>query len=87
MDHNAQRDLEVLDALLAAIDRRSEIREAIADSDDTEAAVTAIARLLDVDEIPATAVANLQWRRFTRGERARIAQQRQELLRTSGTAD
>ncbi|MCE1180174.1 MAG: DNA gyrase subunit A [Micrococcales bacterium] len=87
MDQNTQRDLEVLDALLAAIDRRSEVMAAIADSDDTEAAVAVIAQLLDVDEIPATAVANLQWRRFTRGERARIARQRQELLRTTGDGD
>lgn len=71
--------LEILDALVAALERRSVVLEAIESSDEAEDAVRRLRELLGVSEAAASEVLNMQWRRLTCQERARIYEYRDAL--------
>jgi DNA gyrase/topoisomerase IV subunit A len=72
--------LELLDALVAALDRRVEVGEAITSSADEHVAVRRLQDLLGVSESPAKEVLNMQWRRWTRDGQAELRSRRDELL-------
>lgn len=65
----ARERLHTLNALVAALERRDEISLLIADSDDVAAARTALATLLQTDEVAAQGVLTLHWSAFTRARR------------------
>jgi DNA gyrase subunit A len=75
----ARERLKILDALAAAIERRSEVFEAIVTSKSADEAQSTIAALLDVSELGACAVLDLQWRRMAERERNRILDERNEI--------
>lgn len=79
---HALERLEYLDAFAAAIDRRTEVFEAIAASPSADDARTTIADLLGISDSGAVAVLDLQWRRLAELERGRIFQERDDLRRT-----
>jgi DNA gyrase/topoisomerase IV subunit A len=83
-DDALRQRLEILDAFVATIDRRVEVFDLIADSASADEAQTGIAALLGISDIAAGAVLDLQARRFTRGDRQRIVDERAELKRTPG---
>lgn len=58
--------LHVLEAVVAALDRRDEVSAAISAADDSAAAAEAIAALLGTDDLGGSAVLNLHWSAFTR---------------------
>ncbi|MFD4367343.1 GNAT family N-acetyltransferase [Rhodococcus sp. NPDC058521] len=60
---------ELTAALLRALERRHEVLDAVVDSEDHDAALRTVAKLLDTSEAYANAVLNLQFRRLTRAER------------------
>jgi len=76
----ALRRLEILDVLVAAMERRSEVFETIVSSTSADAARVAVATLLGTSQIGATAVLDLQWRRLAELERAKILEER-DLIR------
>jgi DNA gyrase/topoisomerase IV subunit A len=78
VDETAQR-LEILDAMIAAIDRRDEIFEIIDGADDADAACLGIAQVLAVTEVGAHAILSLQLRRLSRREVQRIRDEREHL--------
>ena len=72
--------LQLLDALCAAQDRRTEVMAEVAASQDVDEAVARIARLLDLtDEQAANAVLDRQVRSFTVQERERVEAVRAEV--------
>lgn len=76
----ARARLQVLDALVEALDRRDDFFRVVAAAADADGAVDALMTEFDVDRIGATAMLELQARRFTKDERARIAQERESLV-------
>jgi len=68
--------LEILDALVAALDRRQEVFDVIVASPSAEHARASIAGLLGITDIGAMAILDLQWRRFAELERGRIVDER-----------
>lgn len=80
MREDARRQrLELLDAFVLAIERRTEVLDLIADSESAEAAREGLCALLGVSDLAATAVLDLQARRFARLEAQRIRDERDEL--------
>ncbi|WP_374968222.1 hypothetical protein [Terrabacter sp. BE26] len=80
--------VEVLDAYVAALDRRQEVLNCIFESETVEDAEAAIAHLLGVSGTAAKAVVNMQFRRATRTDRARVIADRDEHRRQlSGLTD
>ena len=73
--------LEILDAVVAAIDRRIDVLETIASSPSADEARVRVCALLGVSEVAATAILDLQWRRFAQSERRRIAEECAEFRR------
>jgi DNA gyrase subunit A len=71
--------LEVLDAIVAAIDRRDEVHTVIVSSPSAEQARTRLVALLGVSEVGAVAILDLQWRRLAELERTRIVAERDEI--------
>lgn len=72
--------LRIMDALCAAQERRAEVMTVVASSQDPAEAAARLVRLLDLpDELGATAVLDLQVRRWTRLEHERMEQVRAEL--------
>jgi DNA gyrase/topoisomerase IV subunit A len=73
MDPAQERDrvsrLELLDALLVALDRRHEVSDVVWASEDSDRAVERLRELLGVSEVAAIEILNTQWRRFTRDGR------------------
>ncbi|MGD9620500.1 MAG: GNAT family N-acetyltransferase [Mycolicibacterium sp.] len=63
----------VADALVRALDRRHEVLDAVVASEDYDAAIEAIADLLDTSPAAAEAVLRLSFDRLTRVSRRRIA--------------
>ncbi|MDY6995500.1 MAG: GNAT family N-acetyltransferase [Actinomycetota bacterium] len=63
----------IADALVRALDRRHEVLDAVVDSEDYDAAIEALADLLDTPEVAAEAVLRLSFDRLTRVARRRIA--------------
>lgn len=74
------RVLELLDALVVALERHAEVGETIASSADAQEAVRRLQDLLGVSELAAVEVSNIQWRKWTREERAKLRSRRDELL-------
>ncbi len=81
--HATQR-LEVLDAIVAAIERRDEVHEAIASSPSADQARARLVALLGVSDVGAVAVLDLQWRRLAELERTRIITERDDIRRRLG---
>lgn len=81
-DDDARVDarLAVYSAYLAAFERRGELSDAIWAAVDAEAAVRAVATLLGVGDEAARAVVDLQWRRLSAADRARIREQHDALV-------
>ena len=75
----ARERLEILDALVTAADRRGEVLTAIAGAESTDGARAAVAELLGVTDTPATAVLDLQLRRFSREGMQRLRAERDAL--------
>lgn len=71
----------VLDAYVAALDRRHDVLDAIFESETAEDAEVAIVQLLGVTRDGAQAIMNIQLRRATRSDRARVIADRDEHLR------
>jgi DNA gyrase/topoisomerase IV subunit A len=63
------QQLEMLDALQVAIARRVEVTEAVVSAEDQSDAVQRLRGLLEVSEVGAIHILNMEWRRFTRSER------------------
>jgi DNA gyrase/topoisomerase IV subunit A len=72
--------LATLEALLLALERRSELGDAIAAADDAEAAVGEVQQILGVPREHAIEVLNMSWRRWTSSERRELARRRDELV-------
>ena len=84
MDETARQHLEgrlvIVDALCAAQDRRAEVMTVVASSQDAAEATTRLVRLLDLpEERGATAVLDMQVRRWTWREHERMERVRAEL--------
>ncbi|MCV7154738.1 GNAT family N-acetyltransferase [Mycolicibacterium pyrenivorans] len=77
-DTTAQRRV-VADALVHALERRHEVLDAVVASDDYDAAIEAIADLLDTSEVAAEAVLRLSFDRLTKVSRRRIAAELENL--------
>jgi len=71
-----QGRLEILEALLAAIDRRSEVSSVVAASQDADTAARAVQDLLGVSAASAVEVLNMQWRRLAGDDRKRMEDDR-----------
>lgn len=78
-DRERRHRLELLDAAVAAMDRRDEVLQAIADAEDADEALSRVRELLGISEGAAHGVLNLQWRRLTRLDRARMQQDRDDV--------
>ncbi|TCO44657.1 hypothetical protein EV646_110372 [Kribbella antiqua] len=74
-----RRKLELLDAVLAAIERRSEVLDIVSEAESPEAALLPVQNLLGITEENAWAVIDLQFRRLTKSNVARIEWERDEL--------
>jgi DNA gyrase/topoisomerase IV subunit A len=73
------RQLELLDAMLAALDRRDEVSDVVSASEDSEHAVARLCELLGVSPLAAVEILTMQWRRFTRAVRQEIQSRIDEL--------
>ena len=71
--------LAVLDAIAGAIERRHEVLAALEVAASDAEAAESVALLLGVSEAAASAVLDLQLRRFTAAQRGRIEAERREL--------
>lgn len=79
-DHDiAAARREITDALLTALDRRHEVLDAIVDAEDTPAALSAIADLLDTSPRCAEAVLGLSFDQLTKQSRRTIAKELEDL--------
>ena len=74
--HNGRLRLGILAALDEALRRHQELIPLIVGAADRAEAAHAVARVLRVGEVEASAVLDLQWGRMTRAERQRIADER-----------
>ena len=70
---------EIADTLVRALERRHEVLDAIVESEDYDAAIEAIARLLDTSAVAGEAVLRLSFDRLTRVSRRKIAAELEDL--------
>jgi DNA gyrase subunit A len=70
---HAVKRLEIVEALVLATSRRTEVLEVISGADEIEDAERELRDLLGVGEIPAKAVMDAQLRLFTSRQRAKLA--------------
>ena len=70
---------EITDALLKAMERRHEVLDVIVDSDDSAAAVRAIAALLGTSHPGCEAIMGLSFHQLTKDSRAKIADELEDL--------
>jgi len=77
-DHSAARR-EIADALIAALDRRHEVLDAIVDSDHRGAAVEVVAALLGTTTLGAEAVVGMPLYQLTKDSRRRIKSELDDL--------
>lgn len=77
-DRNVARR-EIADTLVRALERRHEVLDVIVESEDSDAAVTAIAALLDTSRVGGEAVMALSFQRLTKDSRRRIAAELDDL--------
>lgn len=73
------RQLLIHEALLLALDRRTEVLEAVYDADDAFAARKGVQSLLNIGDEPAAAVLDMQMRRFTARDRQYLVDRVAEL--------
>jgi GNAT superfamily N-acetyltransferase len=79
-DHDrAAARREITDALIAALDRRHEVLDAIVDADNRAAAVEAVATLLGIAPVGAEAVVAMPLHRLTKDSRQKIAEELEDL--------
>jgi len=80
IDPRIERErLAILETLLVALDRHTEVSDAVIASQDPTEALERVRRLLDVSEAAAIEILSLQWRRFTRADRQVMEDQVEEL--------
>lgn len=70
----------LLRAMLGAIDRSDEVRTLIADSDSAASAATALSDLLDIDQVQARVVLDMQYKKLAAQERQAIASEYEALM-------
>ncbi|GAA0951029.1 hypothetical protein GCM10009554_51850 [Kribbella koreensis] len=70
----AEQRVRIFEGILVAVDRRVELLDIVANAASTDVALQALSRHLGLDEIQAQAVLDLQVRRFSTGERAKIVE-------------
>jgi hypothetical protein len=79
-DHDrAASRREIIDALVAALDRRHEVLDAIVDADHRAAAVEAVAAVLGTTRLGAEAVVGMPFYQLTHDSRRRIAAELDDL--------
>lgn len=78
-DATAMR-VEILDALIVAVDNRGRLFDIIGAAPSADEARRDLVAEFDMNEIQATAVLDLQARRFATQERARLIQEREDIL-------
>jgi DNA gyrase subunit A len=77
----AEERAHILRGLLRAIDRIDEVIALIRGSESADAARTGLMQLLDIDEVQATAILDMQLRRLAALERQRLQDEYDELMR------
>ncbi|WP_345045172.1 DNA gyrase subunit A [Georgenia daeguensis] len=77
----AEHRLRILKAVSAAVERRNEVLDAVAQSADTDEARGRLAVLMNIDEDAAEAVISMQFRRLSQRERTSLAMEIQETRR------
>ncbi|MGO8154800.1 DNA gyrase subunit A, partial [Rhizobium leguminosarum] len=77
----AEKDAHIQRALVKALDMLDEVIALIRRSPNTEAASTGLQELLDIDEIQARAILDMQLRRLAALERQKIIDRLEELER------
>jgi GNAT superfamily N-acetyltransferase len=70
---------EIADTLVRALERRHELLDVVVDSEDYDAAIEAIARMLGTSTVAAEAVLRLSFDRLTKVSRRRIAAELEDL--------
>jgi DNA gyrase/topoisomerase IV subunit A len=68
--------MEILEAILAAVERHHEVSDVVASSETASEARARLRELLEISDVAATEILNMQWRRLARVER----QEMQSLL-------
>ena len=76
--HTLER-LEILDALVIALDRRDELMQIVASAQDAEQAQDRLRSAFSLNQVQAVAVMDLQVRRFGTEQRDRIRKEREHL--------
>lgn len=84
-DEARRRQLGLLRALVAAIEARASVVEVIADSQDADEAASRLANMLGINKIHAIAILDTQFRRVTREERSRLAEEIAALEQNHGS--
>lgn len=72
----AQARLEILDAMVIALERPEEFFAIVVSAVEADQAKQLLKGAFDLSEVQATAVVDLQIRRFTERERSRIVEER-----------
>jgi DNA gyrase/topoisomerase IV subunit A len=80
-ERSVRSRLEVLDAILIALERRSEVIDVVAESESADEAKASLRVLLGISDLSATANLDLQIRRLAKRERARILEERNRVRR------
>lgn len=78
-ERHTRDELEILEALVRAIEQRDEVFQVIDDSEDVDEAIRRVGQLLGVGAVSSRAVLDLQVRRFTRNQRRAMASRAREL--------
>lgn len=78
---NKLETLQILQAIIEAIDRRDEIFQAVEAAESEAEAQEAIGKVLGVGSVRSHFVLNMQARQWTRSGRARIAEDIEQLTR------
>lgn len=68
----------LLDAIVTALDRRAEVLEVISASEDANTARRGLIQVLAVTEMGASAILELQMRRYTRAKTRRVRAERDD---------
>ncbi|HET6877401.1 MAG TPA: DNA gyrase subunit A [Jatrophihabitans sp.] len=78
---HVQDRLEILDALITVLNGREHLLEVVQSASDHDDALVIVQREFGLNEVQAHAALDLQVRRFTRAQRQRITDEREQLLR------
>ena len=78
-NRRALETLSIYEALARAMERRREMFEVVQGSPDPDAAAAGVQQLLGIDKHQARAVLDMQVRRFTARDQARIVEERDRL--------